>query len=134
MGKPVNVVISLGSNCGLRKENVEAATRFLGTVLTEMRASSIYETPEIHGLPHLYMNAVLEGNFSGEFDELHEMCKIYEKENGRDENARNRGDVPIDLDIVTWDEEIIRPRDFSMEFFKIGYRQLIGDWGLRIED
>lgn len=127
MGNPVNVVISLGSNCGPREENVQAATKYLGTLLTDMRASSIYETPEIHGLPRLYMNAVVVGNFSGDPDSLHEMCKIYEKENGRDEAARERGDVPIDLDIVMWNDEIIRPRDFSMEFFKIGYRQLMID-------
>lgn len=127
MGNPVNVVISLGSNCGQREENVLAATNYLGTLLTDMHASSIYETPEIHGLPRLYMNAVVAGNFSGDLNALHEKCKIYEKENGRDEVARNRGDVPIDLDIVIWNDEVVRPRDFSMEFFKIGYRQLIED-------
>ena len=43
---------------------------------------------------------------------------------GRDSEARERGDVPLDVDIVLFDAEIVRPRDFSQSFFRIGYESL----------
>ena len=34
------------------------------------------------------------------------------------------GLVPIDLDIVMWNGEVVRQRDFNQDYFQIGWKQL----------
>ncbi|MDE6338577.1 MAG: hypothetical protein K2K97_02170, partial [Muribaculaceae bacterium] len=56
--------------------------------------------------------------------EFEGITKNYEKENGRNAEARKRGDVPIDIDIVVWNGEVVREHDFVCNFFRIGLRTL----------
>lgn len=117
-------VLSFGSNCGDRGENVHKALDWLIRNFSESRVSEIYETPEIHGIGNPYMNAVGICKVDCSLPELIALTKEYENENGRDSACRQRGDVPIDIDIVLWNEEIVRPLDYSSSFFKIGYSMI----------
>lgn len=119
-----SVVISIGSNCGDRAENVRAALEWLSANLTDTRCSDIYETPEIHGKGSPYMNAVLTGHTPLDFAELNGMFKKYELSQGRDADARALGLVPIDIDIVVRNGEVIRPADYAAAFFKLGFSQI----------
>lgn len=118
------IVMSIGSNCGDRRMNVEKAIGWLSAMLEKPEISSIYETPEIHGREETYMNAVIRGKDEGEMADFDMLLKSYELENGRTPVARMKGEVPIDIDIVIWDGEIVRPRDYAHEFFQIGFREI----------
>lgn len=118
-------VLSLGSNHGNRYANIEEAIAWCAGQLSDIRISSIYETPEIHGIGDPYMNAVVIGATCKSFEELTRETKEFERTHGRDAEARNRGEVPIDIDIVIWNEGITRPLDFSRQFFQIGYSEII---------
>lgn len=120
----VEFIVSLGSNYGDRTRNVEEAIFWMNNVADNCKNSSIYETPEIHGIGKPYMNAVLKGVTAISLDILQEMMKMYEIEHGRSMERRVKGEVPIDIDIVIWDSKVIRPLDYGREFFKIGYSQL----------
>lgn len=122
--KVSDIVISLGSNCGNRQKNVREAIEWLSEKLSDCRFSSIYETPEIHGKGKPYMNAVVNASTGQNMESMQSLTKKYEIEHGRNSECRAKGEVPIDIDIVKWDSEILRPLDFSREFFKIGYREL----------
>ena len=117
--------LSIGSNCGDRRGEVKAALIWLSGLGGGMSASSIYETPEIHGLDRPYINAVAALDLNMDPRVLNEKLKDYERIRGRDESCRQRGDVPIDIDLVVMAGTILRPKDFHHEFFQIGYRQLI---------
>lgn len=117
-------VLSLGSNCGDRIYNVRKALDWIGSITEECNMSPIYETPEIHGIGNPYMNAVCKCKTDITLPTIIELTKRYELENGRDEECRKRGDVPIDIDVVVWDENTIRPQDYARSFFKIGYRMI----------
>lgn len=118
-------VLSLGSNCGDRETNVTNVLTELSGMFGDMRNSGIYETPEIHGKGAPYMNAVVECAVSLDFDRFNALVKEMELRNGRTAQARARGEVPIDIDVVIWDCSVIRPADFSREFFQIGYRRIL---------
>lgn len=120
----INVVLGIGSNCGDRRKNVESAVEWLKTILTETRSSEIYETPCALKEGRPYMNAVVKGIFQGIGYDLEEKLKEKEKEMGRNSECRQRGDVPIDIDIVVCDGAIWKPWDFRQRFFTIGYSQL----------
>lgn len=118
------VVLSFGSNCEPRRESVKEAIAWISGLFARFECSQIYETPEYHGSGKLYMNAVGEGYTALGYDRLNGMLKDYESRHGRDDEARREGRVPIDIDIVKWNDEIIRSGDYSRTFFSIGYQQL----------
>lgn len=118
----LRVVLSIGSNC--RYEEVGIAMLWLDSILSDCEMSHEYLTPALQGYGPQYTNAVVSGCTSMTYDELDRLLKQYEREHGRDEAARERGDVPVDIDIVVWDGEVVRPRDFRHDFFQIGWRTL----------
>lgn len=122
--EPTEVIFCIGSNCGDRVGNVAKALSWLSGLLTSFRHSSIYATPDCHGGQREYMNAVGIGEAKHTALELDGLCKEYEISCGRDADARASGDVPVDVDLVVYDREVLRRKDYASEFFKEGYREL----------
>ena len=60
-------------------------------------------------------------NCSQDMEELGALMKRWEREAGRIAHSKS---VPLDIDIVVFDGQVVRPRDFAQEYFKIGYRAL----------
>ena len=60
---------------------------------------------------------------------LHGLCKSIELEYGRDMTSRLHNRVPLDIDIVIADGEILRPRDYAQEYFQSGYTEIISGSG-----
>lgn len=118
----VDIVLSVGSNRS--SEDVVKAIDWIRTVLSRCEVSSIYQTPPIQGYGKPYKNAVVKGASNLEEDTLNTIIKEYELRNGRDAKARIEGNVPIDIDIVIRNGEVIRPRDFNQSFFQIGFSEL----------
>lgn len=121
-----NAVIGLGSNvAGQRRKAIEEALEWLGRAGTNMVISEIYETNP-WGKPEegpRYRNAVAKLETTLSAETLNEMLKKYELEHGRDDEARKAGRVPIDLDIVIWDGEALRPHEINRDYFTIGFKQ-----------
>lgn len=121
----VSVVISIGSNYGDRIANVSEAMKWLSKeILVESRSSDIYETPCALDEGHDYMNGVVAGFYQGTGFSLEETLKEKEHLMGRTSELRKQKLVPIDLDIVICDGEILKEWDYRQKFFKIGYEQI----------
>lgn len=58
------------------------------------------------------------------FETLKQHYKEMEKNAGRQPNSKQTGDVPLDIDIVVWNGEIIRPHDWEQGYFQKGLKQL----------
>lgn len=124
MSETASVIMSVGSNCGDRSTNVSDGIRWLREILEDTRISTIYSTGDCHGGPRDYFNAVVKGKTTIAIERLEEMCKEYENAHGRTAEVRAVGDVPIDIDIVVYENIIVRPKDYRQQFFQIGYKQL----------
>lgn len=141
-------VLGLGSNCGDRESNLRSASDFLQTIFSCYRCSSFYETEpvgekareavgrckgltsdsgEILRMHPLYMNAVCSGVFKGSRESIESLVKEYEVVAGRDSVCRSIGLVPVDIDIVVMDGQVVRPRDFNQRFFSKGFDEIKGD-------
>ena len=118
------VVLCIGSNLEPRHARVSESIKKISFLLDAMRYSALYETPEIHGIGRPYVNVVVAGNCPLDLDNLNAQCKRLEEEAGRTPEARSRGDVPVDIDIVIWNGEVVRPNDARQHFFRIGAAQL----------
>lgn len=119
--KEVVAILSIGSNCGDRYSNVSEGIVWLSKILSGIRSSTIYATPDCHGGNREYLNAVVAGKTHNTPEEINNLCKEFEKSCGRNESMRQIGYVPVDIDLVIYDDTILRPNDFKRDFFKIGY-------------
>ncbi|MBD5244382.1 MAG: hypothetical protein HDS02_04645 [Bacteroides sp.] len=122
----LRVWVSLGSNVAERQLKIAEALQCLKALMSDMLVSDSYVTPALNGIDSDYMNAVATGVISIGVDEFSALCKDIERNLGRSPASKQRGEVEIDLDLVVCDGKIIRPSDFSREYFQRGYRQLSG--------
>lgn len=124
----VKVVISIGSNCGDREALVEEAISWLKKLLVQSKCSSIYETPCAKNTDKPYMNAVVSGFYQGEGidikDTLESLMKEKEHQMGRTAECREKGQVPIDMDLVLLNGDVIKDWDYRQKFFQIGYQEI----------
>ncbi len=118
------VYISLGANCGNREETILAALEILSRRLIGLQHCNLYETPDYCGTDRPYINCVAKARTELNIGEFDSYAKHLEVEFGRTPEARSRGDVPLDIDLVVYDEQIIKPKDFSRYFFSLGYNKL----------
>lgn len=113
-----------GTNYGDRRANLLAAISYVGSVCNITGQSEIYESPDFIGSGSPYFNVVLEIETAICESELDVMFKEYELRAGRTSKRRERGEVPVDIDIVIWDDRIRRPLDYSSGYFRKGYSQI----------
>ena len=113
-----------GTNYGDRRANLLAAISYVGSICNITGQSEIYESPDFLGSGSPYCNVVLEIETPKCETELEVMFKDYEFRAGRTSQRRERGEVPVDIDIVIWDDRIRRPLDFNSAYFRKGFSQI----------
>lgn len=118
------VTLSIGSNSADKEEQMQSAIEWLKTILENVRVSSIYSTPSINGCGDDYLNAVVTGLFVGDYESLNCIAKEYEKRCGRSSESKLKSSIPIDIDVVIFDDAVMRTKDFSFDFFQIGYKEI----------
>lgn len=132
MAKKSKVYISVGSNTPDKKEKVEKALNELSLTFSGFRQSDTYCTRCWHGGTADYCNAVAFFETSDTVSDLEALFKTMEKSSGRE--AGNRVSVPLDIDVVVYDNRIVRPRDYDRDYFIKGYTQLCDPRNIEIED
>ena len=103
---------------------MDLAFSHLKSVFDKVESSEIYETEALNGKDAPYLNSVVVGFTNMGYDETVEYMKKWEKQCGRTSDSKLKGIVPIDIDVVVWNETIVRPKDFEMSYFTRGYQQL----------
>ncbi len=114
-------IISLGSNRHDRKKRVEEIIGIFKMMYNDVVCSDIYQTPDVRGRERMYANAVLKFSTDFSISDLKQRAWMMEKQFGR---TTDGVDVPIDIDIVMYDGEILREKDYQRDYFQIGYRQI----------
>ena len=116
--------LGLGSNDGDRELHLQNGLNYLAEICDNVYTSTHYASPALHQGDVHYLNSVAVVEFAGDKSELDILLKKCERLEGRDEAARAEGRVPLDMDIVIANGEIIRPKDFARYFFRRGYEEL----------
>lgn len=122
------LAISLGSNSKDRCIQMDDAVQYLNSIFDGVSCSSIYETQALNGKDAPYLNAVAVANTHLSIVEATKLLKKWECQCGRTTESKLIGSIPIDLDIVVWNGEVVREKDFSCDFFTQGYLQLVPSW------
>ncbi len=119
------LAISLGSNSKDRSIQMNDAVQYLNSIFVGVLCSTIYETQALNGKDAPYLNAVAVANTHLSIVEATKLLKEWESQCGRTTESKLIGSIPIDLDIVVWNGEVVRVKDFSCDFFTQGYFQLV---------
>lgn len=119
------VVLSIGSNSLDCCNQMVAAFEWLKHILNEAVFSKIYETPALNGKDKNYLNAVVAGYLDEDFETARMIMKQYERDCGRTPESKVSGSIPIDIDIVMWNDEIVKESDYRQSYFQIGWNELL---------
>ncbi|MDE7407563.1 MAG: 2-amino-4-hydroxy-6-hydroxymethyldihydropteridine diphosphokinase, partial [Muribaculaceae bacterium] len=92
-----------------------------------VRTSSVYEMPAINGRDASYLNAVVIFRTDLSADEITQIFKSVELDNGRSPLSKIEGHIPLDLDLVIYDSTIVSYKEYCQEYFMHGMRELNAD-------
>lgn len=116
----MRAIISLASNSGDKKSNLNRMVDEIRKQCRILRYSGEYLTDATDGTSSPYLNAVAEIESEERADVLDKKFKEIEIMLGRDEESRRRKEVPCDIDIVEADGKILRKKDSMQQYYRIG--------------
>lgn len=135
----VRVAVALGSNLGDRHEHMRWACDRLGRLLTDVRTSSVIETPPFEvpdpDAQGPYLNAALTGATTLSAVQLLAELQALEAERGRARTHRNAART-LDLDLILFGDAVLdqpaltvpHPRFRERAFVLAPLAEVAGDW------
>ncbi len=118
-------LLGLASNVANKQLHMAQAIARLQEICASVNTSSAYETDPVGAPLHpRYLNAVAAIETECGLTDFHRLLKAIEVEHGRTPESKLTGEIPLDIDIVTWNDDILRPRDWERAYFRIGLREL----------
>ncbi len=120
-----NLILSLGSNSQDRDWQMSHAISHLKQMFRKTVVSEIYEVPAHNGIDAPYLNAVMVATTTKELDEIVAALKQWETLCGRTPASKQQGIIPIDIDVVIWNNEVLRPVDYSRSYVSKGISFLL---------
>lgn len=118
-------IISIGSNSN-RTENIQKVIE----ILQANYSGSRFSTPEITDpidLPEgakAFLNLVAVVPTNLEKDEFVAQLKSIESDLGRDDDDDEEGIIPMDLDLIKWNDDVLKPRDFIRPYMVSGLEEI----------
>jgi 2-amino-4-hydroxy-6-hydroxymethyldihydropteridine diphosphokinase len=123
--KKQRVFLSLGSNLGDRRTNLERALHLLPPQVEVVNLSSIYETEPWGFLDQpTFLNQVLEGETNLSPSELLDHVKGIESEMGR-KPGRRFGPRLVDIDILLYGDQLISEDGLTIPHQRMRYRAFV---------
>ncbi len=116
-----NTVVCIGSNTPDRLSKLQEAFDSLRSIFTIVAVSPVYESPDDSGLGDEYVNMVIECDTRGfDYETMRDEFKRLEYRLGRNDRSKSSGVMPIDLDIIIWNGDIVDRYQYSREYFQTG--------------
>lgn len=117
-------VALIGSNHRLKGRFIESAMMALSELFQISARSEIVKSFDVEGSGTVYANLVCLLRTGLPLEEVSELVKGIERRLGRSSCSKARGVVEIDIDIVIWNDKVIRPADASRPYFSEPYAVL----------
>lgn len=118
-------LISLGANTTDKKQRLADTIVAIAQIAFIEAQTPIYETAAEGSVATLpYANALVLIETSAEYEELRATFKQWERNAGRTAESKAQGLIPLDIDIVTWNDHVIKERDMEFEYMKLGMKLL----------
>jgi 2-amino-4-hydroxy-6-hydroxymethyldihydropteridine diphosphokinase len=123
----MRVGISLGSNLGMRHEELASARRWLRSLDPGARFSGMYETEAVDCPPGSpgFLNQVAEISWNGSLVSLLDLCQAYERSRGRRAVRRRNQSRAVDLDLLYADGKQVRKQRLRLPHPRLGMRRFV---------
>ena len=121
------VLISLGANTPDKHSILQHTIEAIGSMWHISAQTPIYDSPaegSIASVP--YANALVAATIDEPYEWVRNKFKQWECNAGRTPEQKKSGLVPLDIDIIMWDDTILKERDMQMNYMKTGL-QLLND-------
>ena len=123
------IIIALGSN-ELPELHMEEATAELNNLFSSISWSpAVYTEPIACLRPFPFLNKVAIAETSLDVEELHNMFKVLEKKLGRLSTSKQTGIIPIDIDLIQWNQQLLKPNDYDRVYVQEALRWLAVSMG-----
>ena len=117
-------LLCLGSNKD-RRLRLEIARKALIRLFPDIRFSDEMETEAIgNGFLSPFSNQVALFHTSLSAEEVRSILKDLEQTNGRLPEDKTKGIVKLDIDLLKYDDLILKPKDMEKEYVQKGITQL----------
>lgn len=113
-----SVLISLASNNEQEKNLSEARKALTQVLISPDYTPAVWTEPYGKKEGALYLNQLVSAQTDLDNDELNGRLKDIEKTQGRDDEARRQGLVPIDLDLLLYDQQRFHLRDWQRPYIQ----------------
>ena len=119
-----NVILCLGSNTDC-EANLKSAVSLLRGYFGTIRFSEAAYTEPV-GLPGsgLFLNQVAVAGTEASQEEVERALKDMEKRLGRMPDSKQKGQIPIDIDLLFWNGTILKPADWEKEYVQLLFRSV----------
>ena len=120
MNMQSKVVIGLGSNWN-GEEQIKAADKLLKNYFNKISFSEgVYTEPIGMSQSNLFFNQVAIAYTSRSIEEVKIALKSMEKQLGRTPHSKQQGIIPIDIDLLQWNDQIFKPKDLEIAYIRQG--------------
>lgn len=117
-------IVCIGSNYN-RKENLLLARRKLTDLFPSIRFTSEQETqPLFFSSPALFSNQVALFFSEAEEERVKKELKAIEKIAGRRPEDKQKEKVCLDIDLLSFDDRVLKPDDLKREYVVKGLKEL----------
>ena len=117
-------LICIGSNYN-RKENLLLARRRLTSLFPSIRFTGEQETrPLFFRNPALFSNQVARFYTDADAERVVKELKTIEKEAGREKEDKKREKVCLDIDLLVFDNRVLKPEDLKRDYILKGLEEL----------
>lgn len=110
------VLLSIGTNED-REANLALCHKYLDSLFKDIVYSKTSITvPYGHSYKNDFLNQLAVTYTDRDKEDVYLLLKSLEKEMGRNDTDKEKGIVKIDVDIVIWNEEVVKPSDISRSY------------------
>lgn len=113
----IPVLLTIGSNAHDAGRCVNEACDYLRGLITGIRFSDAVCAPSYTGVGADYVNVAVTGTCTCSSEALHQELRRYEDAHGR-RRPDAHGIVAIDIDIVTYGGEVLKPSDMAQPWLE----------------
>lgn len=113
------VILSLGSNVKEGDSLLHEAKTIAETWFADVTCTSILENPAIDFIisPTMYHNMLMKVNTSLSKEEVKSLTKRMESLLGDTKNLRDMGVVTMDVDMIYYDNILLKPKDIERDYY-----------------
>lgn len=123
--KPHSCLLCLGSNLD-RHTHMEAARNALVSYFHPIKFGTEMDTEAIgNGYLSPFSNQLALFDTTLSTEEVRSILKQIEKENGRLPEDKEQGIVKLDIDLLKYDDSVLKPKDMEKDFVQAGLKELM---------